>query len=177
MISPSQVLTALAVCLVVIGCTSTETTKSLDARAAEIDAGVASYRHGVRDLKAISARGGTLDSFHEGAALQKLVATYFGKTGRAVDTFYFQEAIPFFVVRTQERYGEPGGGRITWRTVERLYFSRGRLLRYVDAEGRVRDVTDAGVRDRADSVLADSRGLAGVLGGRGPGSATPAAPK
>jgi hypothetical protein len=174
-ISPSHILTAVAVCLVVIGCTSTETPQSLDARAAAIDTGAASYRHGVRDLRGISVRAGTLDSFHEGAALQKLVATCFGKTGRAVDTFYFQETIPFLVVRTEERYGQPGGGRITWRTVERLYFSRGRLLRYVDAEGRVRDVTDGRVRDRADNVLADSRRLAGLLGG--PGSATPAAPR
>jgi hypothetical protein len=168
---------AFALCLVIFGCTPTETATSLDAHAAAMDSAALSYRHEVRPLSGFSARNGTLDSYYDGAALRKLVATHFRETGRAVDTFYFQGGNPFLVVRTEEQAGRPASGRVTWRTVDRVYFSGGRLLLYLDAEGRARDLTDSRVRDRVDGALADSRRLAVLLGTPTAAPSAPPAPR
>jgi hypothetical protein len=114
---------------------------SADARAAAIDARVATMRRDTATVLSLSTEGATLEAAYDGAALRRLRAIYLGETGRATDTFYFDSTV-FLVVHGEARYDAPLTGRVADSTVIR------------------HDLTQPGApKSEADSLSAVARAL------------------
>ncbi|HEX8237889.1 MAG TPA: hypothetical protein VF600_18255 [Abditibacteriaceae bacterium] len=99
------------------------------------------------DLSGYSTEGGTLVAYFQDGAARKLVAQYYGETGRATEEYYFAGGRLFFVLRTELRYDKPLNvavedksevGKVVKQTRNRYYFAEGKLVRWVDESGKNR---------------------------------------
>src|SRR4028119_1917311 len=86
---------------------------------------------GKSNLEGYSTAGGTLTAYFRNLSPRKLVAQFYGETGRATEEYYFWNNRLFFVIRRESRYDKPFG--IVQSTTEnRYYFTGGKLIRWVD---------------------------------------------
>jgi hypothetical protein len=145
-------------------------------RVAEIERELPTYRGRTLELSGYSLEGGSLDAFGvEGVSrggVRKLVATHYAETGRTVQTLYYGDFSPdslIFATKLREYYDRPLSGKVTLREEEEFYFAQGSLLRWRDANGRVRGPTDVEARTRAAEIWRDSGDL--MRCGTGPSDA------
>ncbi len=130
---------AWAVCLCLQAAQAQPTAKAR-AQYAAINRDLGKYQVVRRDLVGYSAEGGKLTVYLQGGEPQKLVADYYGETGRATEEFYFRQNRLFFVLRTESRYQFPIGmaqspGRVT-RSEGRFYFKNGRLTHRTGSDNK-----------------------------------------
>lgn len=131
-------------------------------RYATINGAVAQYRKTERILDGLSTEGGNLVAFYDGATLRKLVATYFGESGRATEEYYLWDDQVFFVFRTDETYDEPFGKVVT-SAESRYYFVDNRMIRWIDPDGRQVPATDAEFTPRQNEQLQQAQTLLALL--------------
>lgn len=110
------------------------------------------------DLWGESAEGGSLEAYRCGGEIRKLVAVYYGETGRVREEWYLAGERPFFLFRTDLGYDRPFG-RVVRRTEERVYLRGGEMLRWIGDDGRARGTTS----DEARGRLAEIREFAADL--------------
>ncbi|MGZ8843672.1 MAG: hypothetical protein ACXW18_08415, partial [Pyrinomonadaceae bacterium] len=73
--------------------------------------------------------------FH-GPSIMKMVATFYGETGRATEEYYFWQGKLIFVLQTDHRYDKPLSGKIVKTTENRFYFKDDKLIRWIDENGK-----------------------------------------
>jgi hypothetical protein len=113
---------------------------------ASIEGNLKSFQRVTSDLSGYSTEGGTLVAYFQGGAVRKLVAQYYGESGRATEEHYFSGGRLFFVLRTELRYDKPQTfdadqkqrAKVATREQNRSYFAQGKLVRWVDETGRNR---------------------------------------
>jgi len=119
-----------------------------EARAAAIERELPTLRRDSGTVFGLSAEGADIDAAYRGAQLRRLAATYFGETGRAHDTYYFDSTL-FLVIRRDAHYAAPLSGHVQDSTISRYDLTR-------------RDTPPA----RADSLNAAARALLAALADR-----------
>lgn len=103
---------------------------------ATINQNVARYRRVKKNLSGFSAEGGELNAFFHGPTVMKMVATFFGETGRTVEEYYFWNGQLIFVLQTENRYDKPLSGKLIKKIENRFYFKDDKLIRWLDENGK-----------------------------------------
>jgi hypothetical protein len=103
---------------------------------AQINGSVPRYKRVKKELSGFSAEGGELLAYLHGPSVMKMVATYFGESGKASEEYYFWDGKLIFVLRTDFRYDKPLSGKVVKKTESRFYFSNERLIRWIDESGK-----------------------------------------
>ncbi|MBK8649656.1 MAG: hypothetical protein IPN16_24575 [Gemmatimonadetes bacterium] len=119
-----------------------------ESRAASIERELPTLRRDSGTVSGLSTEGATIDAAYRGAQLRRLAATFFGETGRAHETYYFDSTL-FLVIRRDAQYDAPLSGDVRDSTITRYDLTR-------------RDTPPA----RADSLNAGARALLDALAGR-----------
>src|SRR5580765_851415 len=103
---------------------------------ANINQNMARYRRVKKNLAGFSAEGGELVAYFHGPSVMKMVATFFGESGRAVEEYYFWNGQLIFVLQTENRYDKPLSGKVVKKTENRFYFKDDKLIRWLDENGK-----------------------------------------
>ena len=103
---------------------------------AAINKSVPLYRRVKKNLSGFSAEGGELVAYFHGPSVMKMVATFFGETGKAVEEYYFWNGQLIFVFRTGNNYDKPLSGKVVKKTESRFYFKDGKLIKWLDENGK-----------------------------------------
>lgn len=90
-----------------------------DSLAERIDHSLPTLRRDTATVFGLSAEGASLEAAYRDTTLQRLRAVYFGETGRATETYYF-DSVAFLLVRGQVRYDAPLSGRVAESTTTRF---------------------------------------------------------
>ncbi len=108
-------------------------------RLAAIDAPGRTDRVVTVDLEG-SAEGGELEAFYDGNRPVRLVATYYGETGRIVKEYDIgDDGTLFFASTREERYDRPitapGEPTVVERVENRYFLDGGEIVSWLDTEG------------------------------------------
>ncbi len=98
---------------------------------AQIQRDSARYRCVKRDLEGFSAEGGELEACFAGEHLRKVIARYYGESGRATEEYYIWDDRLEFLFQRSERYTEPMSGTVTATEEHRFYWLNDQLIRWV----------------------------------------------
>lgn len=75
-------------------------------------------------------------AYFDGPNIVKIVATFYGETGRTTEEYYYWENKLIFVLRTESSYDKPLSGKVVSTTVDRFYFSSDKLIRWIEENGK-----------------------------------------
>ena len=101
---------------------------------AAINKRAARLRKVKKELSGFSAEGGELVAYFDGKAITKMVATYYGETGRTVEEFYYRDQKLIFAFRKILNYDRPLSGKVVSTSEERFYFNNDQLIRWIDQD-------------------------------------------
>jgi hypothetical protein len=110
--------------------------QSIKQHYAQINGSVPRYKKIKKELSGFSAEGGELLAYFHGPSIMKMVATYFGESGKAAEEYYFWDGKLIFVLRTDFRYDKPLSGKVASKTENRFYFSDDKLIQWIDENGK-----------------------------------------
>ena len=102
----------------------------------DINQNVSRYRLVKKNLSGFSAEGGELVAYFHGPSVMKMVATFFGESGRAVEEYYFWNGQLIFVFHTDNHYDKPLSGKVVRKIESRFYFKDDKLIRWLDENGK-----------------------------------------
>lgn len=139
--------------------------RKIRSRYAAVNRDVQRYKKVERDLPGYSLEGGTLVGYYSGPTLRKVVATYFGESGYAVEEFYLWDGRLFFVLRTVSHYVHPvgspdageGPAKVARTEQSRFYFDHGRLIRLLGPNHKPVPVRSAEAQERQRDLLRNLR--------------------
>jgi len=103
---------------------------------ASINKSVPLYRRVKKNLSGFSGEGGELVAYFHGPSVMKMVATFFGETGKAVEEYYFWNGKLIFVLSVDNRYDKPLSGKVARKTEGRFYFKDDQLIKWLGGDGR-----------------------------------------
>ncbi len=103
---------------------------------AQINRNAPLYKKVKKELSGFSAEGGELLAYFHGPSVMKIVATFFGESGKASEEYYFWDGQLIFVLRKDFQYSKPLSGKIIKTTENRFYFSSGKLIRWIDENAK-----------------------------------------
>lgn len=143
--SPVATLLALLICTITTGAKpfsnpaapllQADPIESIRQHYANINQNVARYRRVKKNLSGFSAEGGELVAYFHGPSVMKMVATFFGETGRAAEEYYFWNGQLIFVLHTENRYDKPFG-KVVKKVENRFYFKDEKMIRWLDENGK-----------------------------------------
>ncbi|MBC7806530.1 MAG: hypothetical protein H7145_10305 [Akkermansiaceae bacterium] len=128
---------------------------------ARVNAEAKRYAKKERDLSGFSAEGGTLIGFYSGSELRKMVATYYGESGRTITELYLADGALIFALSTDLRYVRPLGfdgkdaGKIASTAQSRFYFNKGTLIQWLDSDGKSVRTDGAAARGESQRIRTD----------------------
>jgi hypothetical protein len=106
-------------------------------RYAAINRKLSKYKQIKKNLEGYSIEGGELVAYLEGETVVKIVANFYGESGKAVEEYYYDDGQLIFVFRKESSYDEPRSGRISKVKGQRFYFKNGRLVRWINEKGKI----------------------------------------
>ncbi len=125
-----------------------------------------------RELQGYSTEGGELTAYFQKGVPLKMVARYYGESGKATEEYYFWQGRLFFILRTSWHYEEPIGANsvkapnlIRDKEQERWYFNNGTLRRWIRPNGKIVE-SGAEFQNQGENYLAIAREY--LAGARGP---------
>jgi hypothetical protein len=118
-----------------------------------------SYRKIKKELSGFSAEGGQLLAYFHGPSIMKMVGTFYGETGRAIEEYYYWEGKLIFVLQTDHRYDKPLSGKIVKTTENRFYFKDDKLIRWIDENGKQVGSDSAEFTEKQTEYLKTSKQL------------------
>jgi hypothetical protein len=122
-----------------------------------------SFRNVKKKLSGFSLEGGELVAYFDGPSVVKIVATYYGESGRSVEDYYYSHGKLIFVFRKNQRYDRPLSGKVVLTEQTRFYFANDRLIRWVDEKGnQVSLSTDEAQQKQKDYLEISGKFLAGA---------------
>ncbi len=113
----------------------------------QINSKVPSYRKVKKNLSGFSAEGGELVAYFHGPSIMKMVATFYGETGRATEEYYYWNGKLIFVFHQESRYDKPLSGKVVGKKENRYYFADDKLIRWIDENGKETDPTESAERE------------------------------
>ena len=120
---------------------------------ASINKSVPLYRRVKKSLSGFSGEGGELVAFFHGPSVMKMVATFYGEMGKAVEEYYFWNGQLIFVFRTDNNYDKPLSGKIIKKTESRFYFKDDKLIKWLEADGKEIGTDSAGYNEKQNEYL------------------------
>ena len=81
-----------------LGAQANDPIESIRQHYAGINQNAARYRRVKKNLSGFSAEGGELIAYFHGPSVMKMVATFYGETGRSVEEYYFWNGQLIFVL-------------------------------------------------------------------------------
>lgn len=110
--------------------------QGIDTHCAEVTGQISGLRKVEKDLKGLSAEGGTLQAWLDGKRPALFRATIFGETGRSEPEVCYGKGGRLRRIAVREsRYDRPMGKVVETRE-HRLYFQGERLIRWIGADGQ-----------------------------------------
>jgi len=103
---------------------------------ADINKNAPLYRRVKKNLTGFSAEGGELLAWFHGPSVMKMVATFYGESGKAIEEYYFWNGQLIFVFRTDNHYDKPLSGKVARKSENRLYFQDDRLIKWLGEDGK-----------------------------------------
>jgi hypothetical protein len=114
----------------------TDSISTIRRRYTIINQRLAKYRTIKKELSGFSAEGGELAAYFDGKAVMKIATINQGETGRSFEDFYYWNEKLIFVFRKQDTYDKPYSGKVVRTTENRFYFGDGKLIRWIDENGK-----------------------------------------
>jgi hypothetical protein len=114
---------------------SNDAIESIRQHYANINQNAARYRRVKKSLSGFSAEGGELVAYLHGPSVMKMVATFFGETGKSVEEYYFWNGQLIFILQTENRYNKPFG-KVVRKIENRFYFKEDKLIKWMDENGK-----------------------------------------
>jgi hypothetical protein len=102
---------------------------------ATINKNQAKYKTVKKELSGFSAEGGKLVAHFDGRSITKLVATYYGETGKAQEEYYYWDGHLIFVFHKEFTYDKPLSGKVVRTGENRFYFNNDKLIKWIDENG------------------------------------------
>ena len=124
---------------------------------ASINRSSAKYRKVKKELSGFSLEGGHLVAYFQGPSIMRIVATYFGESGKATEEYYYSNEKLIFVFRKDSRYDSPLSGKVVATTEERFYYQNDKLIRWIDQDGKQADPTTSEFNQKETEYLASSK--------------------
>jgi len=115
------------------------------------------YRRVNKELSGFSLEGGKLVAYFDGSAIVKILATYYGESGRSLEEYYYANERLIFVFRKEFRYDTPMSGKVVHTYENRFYFADERLIEWLDSQGRPAPNGIADYQQKQDEFLETSR--------------------
>ncbi len=110
--------------------------QGIDAHCAEVTGQISELRQVERDLKGLSAEGGTLQGWLDGKRPALFRATVYGETGRSEPEVCYGKGGRLRRITVREsRYDKPMGNVVETKE-HRLYFQGERLIRWIGPDGQ-----------------------------------------
>lgn len=123
-------------CLVRQGQKPADPVRTIRQRFTTINQEIRRYRKVKKELSGFSAEGGELVAYLDGRAIVKIVATYYGETGRTLEEYYYWNGGLIFVLRKELTYDKPLSGKVVRTREDRFYFENRRLIKWIDQEAK-----------------------------------------
>lgn len=124
---------------------------------AQINRAAPNYRKVKKELAGFSAEGGEMIAYFHGPTLMKIVATYFGESGKATEEYYYWDGRLIFVFRTDSRYTKPLSGKVAATTEDRFYFNNDKLIRWIGENGKEVAADSANYGEKQNEYLKTSK--------------------
>ena len=118
------------------GTSQTDPIETIRQHYASINKSVPLYRRVKKNLSGFSGEGGELIAYFHGPSVMKMVATFFGETGKAVEEYYFWNGKLIFVLSTDNRYDKPLSGKVARKPEGRFYFKDDKLIKWLGGDGK-----------------------------------------
>lgn len=103
---------------------------------ASINKSVPLYRRVKKNLSGFSGEGGEMVAYFHGPSVMKMVATFYGETGKAVEEYYFWNGKLIFIFSVDNRYDKPLSGKVVKKTEGRFYFKDDKLIKWLGGDGK-----------------------------------------
>jgi hypothetical protein len=103
---------------------------------ASINKNVPLYRRVKKTLSGFSGEGGELIAYFHGPSVMKMVATFFGETGKAVEEYYFWNGKLIFVFTRSRGTDKPLSRESRQKTEGRFYFKDDKLIKWLGEDGK-----------------------------------------
>lgn len=115
-----------------------------------------------------STEGGELIGYFKNNSPQKIVARYWGESGRSSEEYYFWKGQLFFVLRNDWDYEKPLVGNNSnpgkeFRRQERFYFTNGKLTKWIGEGGKSNVLTTTAALRAQQDFISEARGLLKML--------------
>ena len=86
----------------------------------------------------------------------KIVATYYGETGRTQEEYYYWDGQLIFVFHKELTYDKPLSGRVVRTRKNRFYFNKDKLIKWIDESGKEVSPDKAEYVDQQNEYLKSS---------------------
>jgi hypothetical protein len=103
---------------------------------AAINKNIRKYKRVKKRLSGFSAEGGEMTAYLKGSNIVKVVANFYGESGKAYEEYYYQDGKLIFVYRKDSTYTKHMSGRVARTREDRFYFNDGQLIRWVGPGGK-----------------------------------------
>lgn len=123
----------------------------------QINRNAPNYRKVKKSLAGFSAEGGEMIAYFHGPTIMKIVATFFGETGRATEEYYYWDGKLIFVFRKDSRYSQPLSGKVVASTEDRFYFNNDKLIRWIGENGKEVPADSANYGEKQNEYLKTSK--------------------
>jgi hypothetical protein len=110
-----------------------------------------------KELSGFSLEGGEMVAYFDGPTIVKVVATYYGETGKSLEEYYFANEKLIFVYRKESRYNRPLSGKVVHSYENRFYFAKDRLIDWRNSMGRPAPNGTADYQEKQDEFLKTAR--------------------
>ena len=107
-----------------------------------INKNIRRYKTVKKSLSGFSAEGGELVAHLDKKVIVKMVATYYGETGRSIEEYYYSNGELIFVFRKQLNYDRPLTGKVVSSEQHRFYFDAHKLIKWINQDGKEVPSTD-----------------------------------
>lgn len=124
---------------------------------AAINKNIRRYRSLKKQLSGFSTEGGEMTAYLDGSKVVKVVANYYGESGRALEEYYYRDGNLIFIYRKDSTYSKPMSGRVTRIDEDRFYFNNGQLIRWIGQGGKQVPSSDSEYQKRQTDYLENSK--------------------
>ena len=118
---------------------------------------VGKYKKVKKELSGFSLEGGEMVAYFDGPTVVKVVATYYGETGKSLEEYYFANEKLIFVYFKESRYSRPLSGKVVHSHENRFYFAKDRLIDWRNSMGRPAPNGMADYQEKQDEYLQTAR--------------------
>jgi outer membrane lipoprotein-sorting protein len=117
------------------------------------------YRKVKKDLSGFSTEGGELVAYFDGPSITKMVANYYGESGKALEEYYYSDGKLIFVYRKDFNYTTHMSGKVGSTQESRFYFADDKLIRWLDDKSKQVPSSNSEYQTKQDEYLKNSKDL------------------